>query len=184
MSCIQVWPLIKAMDHIRAHMQTQQKRTHLNTAFLFHRVLLCDESLHFLLYSLRATSHARLCHYLSSTLLPLLWQLMRYPFVPVLLCMCKLVRLLKKKSINSLGLHFFHYSSNNWNFRYAHTHNIKYICSREKIPGSLCKFYDYSSMKRKSSGRIHSFLILIATWLQVLQTLPVWQKKPKYGKKK
>ena len=27
MSCIQVWPLIKAVDHIRAHMQTQQKRT-------------------------------------------------------------------------------------------------------------------------------------------------------------
>lgn len=37
------------MDHIRAHMQTQQKRTHLNTAFLFHRVLLCDESLAFLI---------------------------------------------------------------------------------------------------------------------------------------
>lgn len=46
--------LIKSVDHIKAHMQTQHKHTHRNTAFLSHIVLLCGESLWFLLYSLWA----------------------------------------------------------------------------------------------------------------------------------
>lgn len=126
MSRIQVWPLIEAMDHIRAHMQTQQNVFNALVwilPFSFRGCFCAIESLRFLLYSLRATSHARLCRYLSSTLLLLLWQLMQCLFLRVLLCISACVNWPGFKKIHQFSRDsFYRYFSNNWIFRHTHKH--------------------------------------------------------------
>lgn len=112
------------MDHIRARMQTQQKRKLLNAAFLFHRVLLCDESLPSLLCSLKATLSRTpvslsFIYSVSTTLATN--ALPAFTSAIVYIRMCKLARLLKK--IHQFSWASF-YRSSNFRSR-TQTHYIK-----------------------------------------------------------